>query len=72
VMPATITLGKSAEKGQLGNNSLSLVCDYSISASEIVLIIELKRKRSYDSSFTSIVSFYEDNKLNATYVLNVN
>ncbi|KAL3886548.1 hypothetical protein ACJMK2_026533, partial [Sinanodonta woodiana] len=63
---ATVTLSKSAEKGQLGNNSLSLFCDYILSAAESVFVIDLKRKRVNDSSFSSVVSYYED-KLNATY-----
>ncbi|KAL3886556.1 hypothetical protein ACJMK2_026541 [Sinanodonta woodiana] len=68
VWSATITLSKSADKGQLGNNSLSLFCDYSLSAGQSVLTIDLKRKRADDSDFISVVSYYED-KLDATYFL---
>ncbi|KAL3886554.1 hypothetical protein ACJMK2_026539 [Sinanodonta woodiana] len=67
---ATVTLSKSAEKGQLGNNSLSLYCDYSLSAGDILFSLTLKRKRSDDASFNTVVSYYEDNKLNATYIPN--
>ncbi|KAL3886546.1 hypothetical protein ACJMK2_026531, partial [Sinanodonta woodiana] len=70
VWSATVTLGKSTEKGQLGNHSFSLFCDYNISASESVLTIEMKRKRADDSSFYSVVAYYEDNKRNATYYPN--
>ncbi|KAL3886528.1 hypothetical protein ACJMK2_026513 [Sinanodonta woodiana] len=69
VRSAAITLSQSAEKGQLGSNSLSLYCDYNLSASESVLTIELKRKRDSDSSFYSVVAFYED-QFNASYSSN--
>ncbi|KAL3886547.1 hypothetical protein ACJMK2_026532, partial [Sinanodonta woodiana] len=71
IKSATVTLSKSAEKGQLGNNSLSLFCNYSLSAGDILFSVTLKRKRADDSDFHSVVSYYEDDKINATYYPNV-